>query len=134
MRRLMLAIALLAVAAGPALADCQKLAFSVNDYGKDGPIRDAKAMLDTYIADWAAKNGVSKYRTSKKDVSCELYLDVILFDEHTCKASATVCWNKGDRGAPKAKKAGQSTAKSASKPKSSAKPKASPAQKAAPKV
>ena len=131
MRRILLATALSAVFAGPALADCKRLAFSVNDYGKDGPIRDAKALLDTYIKEWAGKNGVAKYRTGKKDVSCELFLDVGLFDEHTCKASATVCWDKADRTSGKAqaktKAPGTSTAKAS-------KPKAKPARKPVPKV
>ena len=35
------ALATLVLAAGPAAAKCTRLAFSVNDYGKEGPIRDA---------------------------------------------------------------------------------------------
>ncbi len=73
-------------------ARCTRLGFSVNDYGKDGPTADAKKMLDPYIAKWAAEHGLKKYTVGKKDVTCELYLDVGLFDEHTCKASANVCW------------------------------------------
>lgn len=85
----------LAVAATAADAKCTRLAFSVNDYGKDGPTKDAKSLLDKYIAKWAADNGIKKYTTGKKTVSCELYLDLLLFDEHTCKAEASVCWNEG---------------------------------------
>ncbi len=81
--------------AGAAEAKCTRLGFSVNDYGKDGPTKDAKDLLDKYIANWAATNGVKKYTTGKKDVKCELFLDVILFDEHTCRAEATVCWGGG---------------------------------------
>jgi hypothetical protein len=77
---------------GPANAACQKLAFSVNDYGKEGPTRDALALLDKYIADWTQEKGIKKYTVGKKDVNCELFLDVGLFDEHTCKATANVCW------------------------------------------
>ena len=33
------------------MAACQRLAFSVNDYGKDGPTKDAKDLLDKYIVD-----------------------------------------------------------------------------------
>ena len=40
-----------------------------------------------------AERGIAKYTTGKKDVTCELFLDVLLFDEHTCKAEATVCWD-----------------------------------------
>ena len=31
-------------------ARCRRLSFSVNDYGKDGPTRDAMNLLDKYIA------------------------------------------------------------------------------------
>ena len=72
---------------------CTRLGFSVNDYGKEGPTRDAKNLLDGYIAQWTAEQGIKRYRTGKKTVTCELFLDVILFDEWTCKASASVCWN-----------------------------------------
>ncbi|MFT7576993.1 MAG: hypothetical protein ACI9XZ_003385 [Alphaproteobacteria bacterium] len=81
-------------------AACQRLGFSVNDYGKKGPIKDAKRMLDGYIAKWAADRGIKKYRTRKKTVTCELFLDVGVFDEHTCKAAATFCW-KGKSSRPK---------------------------------
>lgn len=76
----------------PADAACKKFGFTVNDYGKEGPTNDAKNLLDKHIAEWAAQNGVTDYQTGKKNVSCELFLDVVLFDEHTCTASATVCW------------------------------------------
>lgn len=89
--------------ASAAEAKCTRLGFSVNDYGKDGPTKDAKSLLDTYIAKWTAENGIKKYTTGKKDVSCELFLNFIVFDEHTCKAEATVCW--ADVDAPAAAKA-----------------------------
>lgn len=85
---------------GAAQAKCTRLAFSVNDYGKDGPTKDAKSLLDKYIAQWTAERGIKNYTVGKKDVSCELFLNLIVFDEHTCKAEATVCWPDG--GAPKA--------------------------------
>jgi hypothetical protein len=93
-RWLFAAIFGMAVTAGPnaARAECTTLSFSVNDYGKEGPTRDAKALLDTHIADWTAKNGIKKYRSGPKDVECELFLDFVIFDEHTCKATAKVCW------------------------------------------
>jgi hypothetical protein len=80
-------------------ARCTKLAFSVNDYGKDGPTKDARDLLDKYVANWTKSKGISKYTVGKKDVSCELFLDVIVFDEHTCKATALVCWD--DKAASK---------------------------------
>ena len=93
---LMTAAAVLAAAtvltAGGAEARCTRLAFSVNDYGKDGPAKDAQALLDKYIADWTRSKGITTYTVGKKDVSCELFLNLIVVDEHTCKASALVCW------------------------------------------
>lgn len=85
-------LAVAALAATQAHARCTRLAFSVNDYGKEGPTKDAKALLDKYIADWTKSKGIKNYTVGKKDVSCELFLDMIVFDEHTCKASALVCW------------------------------------------
>lgn len=95
-RRRALALALAAAAtayAGSAeAAKCTKLFYSVNDYGKEGPMRESQELLDKYIAKWAAEKGIKKYKTGEKVVECELFLDVILFDEHTCKATADVCW------------------------------------------
>lgn len=92
---LILAFAAIGLAAPAGAApQCTTVAFSVNDYGKEGPTRDAQALLDTHIEKVMKEKGVKKYTVGKKDVSCELYLDVGLFDEHTCKASASVCWGK----------------------------------------
>ena len=76
-----------------ASAACTRLAFTVNDYGKVGPTNDAKNLLDKYIAKWTSDRKITGYNTGPKAVSCELFLDVIVFDEYTCKAEATVCWN-----------------------------------------
>ncbi|MCB1520562.1 MAG: hypothetical protein KDJ37_08295 [Hyphomicrobiaceae bacterium] len=99
LHRTLVAAAVLAgfsiAAATTADAKCTRLGFSVNDYGKDGPTNDAKNMLDKYIAKWTAERGISKYTTGKKDVKCELFLDFIVFDEHTCRAEADVCWSEG---------------------------------------
>ena len=73
-------------------ARCRRLSFSVNDYGKDGPTRDAQNLLDKYIADWTKGQGIKSYTVGKKDVSCELFLNLVVVDEHTCKATAQVCW------------------------------------------
>jgi len=89
----------------PAEAACKRLAFSVNDYGKDGPTRDAKTLLDKYIADWTKTHSIKGYTVGKKDVSCELFLNFIVFDEHTCTASALVCWQGPDLTPPAAKPA-----------------------------
>jgi hypothetical protein len=99
-----LAVVAVAALAGPGSADaaCTRLAFSVNDYGKEGPTRDAKTLLDKYIADWTKAKGIKTYTVGKKDVSCELFLDFLVFDEHTCKASALVCWPGAGGGTPTA--------------------------------
>ena len=91
--RLALAAAMAAFAlAAPAQAECTKLAFSVNDYGKDGPTRDAQALLSKYIERYMSEKGIKKYTVGKKAVDCQLFLDVGLFDEYTCKATAEACW------------------------------------------
>jgi hypothetical protein len=97
-----MAAALICAGATSASAKCQRMAFSVNDYGKEGPTRDAKDLLDKYIADWTKEKGIKKYTVGKKDVQCELFLNLIVVDEHTCKASAMVCWGDEAPAAPKA--------------------------------
>jgi hypothetical protein len=89
------AAALTATSTLPAQAKCTRLGFSVNDYGKDGPTADAQKLLDKYIASWTAERGIAKYKTGKKNVQCDLFLDFIVFDEHTCRAEADVCWSDG---------------------------------------
>lgn len=86
------AASFLAVTSLPASAECKRYGFTVNDYGKDGPTKDAKDLLDKLIATKMAEKGVKDYHTGKKSVSCELFLNFIVFDEHTCTAEATVCW------------------------------------------
>lgn len=116
------ALAMSVALADVAFAACTRLAFTVNDYGKVGPTNDAKNLLDKYIAKWAGDRKITGYTTGPKAVSCELFLDVIVFDEYTCKAEATVCWNgplppghKADQSAagasPVVNKAAQSRAK-----------------------
>jgi hypothetical protein len=72
------------------------MAFSVNDYGKDGPTKDSQDLLDKHIATWAAEQGIEKFTVGKKETTCELFLNFIVFDEHTCTTRATVCWG-GDK-------------------------------------
>jgi len=100
-------VSALAVMTAPADAACKKFAFLVNDYGKEGPTNDAKNLLDKNIAEWAGQNGIKEYQTGKKTVTCELFLDVILFDEHTCTASANVCWGPGVKANNSAGSAGE---------------------------
>lgn len=107
----------------PADAACKKMGFLVNDYGKDGPTKDAQMLLDKHIAAWADEQGIEEYSVGKKSVKCELFLDFIVFDEHTCTATATVCW--GGSKQPKTQ-----TAKKKKKSKSKqAKAKKTPAKK-----
>src|SRR5262245_5996525 len=109
------ALSLPLIGTAAAQARCTTLAFSVNDYGKDGPTKDAKDLLDKYIAKWTKDNNVTNYTVGKKDVSCELFLNFIVFDEHTCKASALVCW-PGEGGPPAAASQPSPPTKPAAKP------------------
>lgn len=86
------AAAFVATVSLPATAACKRYGFTVNDYGKDGPTKDAKSLLDKLIASKMSEQGVKDFHTGKKSVSCELFLNFIVFDEHTCTAEATVCW------------------------------------------
>ena len=111
--RIVTAVLLLTTGTAAADAKCVRLGFSVNDYGKDGPTKDAMALLDKHIANWTQTRGISKYTAGKKDVKCELFLDFGVFDEHTCKASATVCWADGPGAPVKAKVDAPAPAKAA---------------------
>ena len=111
-----LATLLMGASALPAFAACTRLGFSVNDYGKDGPTKDAKGLLDKYIAKWAGDHAIAKYRTGTKDVKCELFLNFIVFDEHTCRAEATVCWDGPPAAPPVQSAAGSEPAVKADKP------------------
>lgn len=103
-------------------AACKRMGFLVNDYGKEGPTEDAKRLLDEHIAKWAAENGIKNYTVGKKDVTCELFLDLILFDEHTCTASANVCWDEGGGAAPAQSTSNSKPAVKKEAPKAAAKP------------
>lgn len=85
-------LSLLVAHALPAQAACKRFGFLVNDYGKVGPANDAKALLDKHIKKWTDKQGIADYQIGNKQVKCELFLDVGLFDEYTCTAKASVCW------------------------------------------
>jgi hypothetical protein len=83
------------LAATAADAKCERFSYLVNDYGKEGPTRDAKNLLDKHIVKWAAEKGIKNYTVSTKTVKCELFLNFVVFDEHTCTATAQVCWGEG---------------------------------------
>lgn len=96
--RVLSALVLCAAVATPIAAqarECKSMGFAVNDYGKEGPMRDALALLDVHIKKQMDERGVKKYTTGKKSVTCKLYLDLIVFDEYTCTAVANVCWGLG---------------------------------------
>lgn len=116
------ALALTAVSTADA-SKCTRLAFSVNDYGKVGPTKDALQLLDKHIAQWTAAYGVKKYTVGKKDVSCELFIDLLLFDEYTCKASAPVCWTEGPPPPAEGSEASATVTKAATKSSAKAPPK-----------
>jgi hypothetical protein len=86
-----------AVLLGATVADakCERFSYLVNDYGKEGPTRDAKNLLDKHIVKWAAEKGIKNYTVGPKTVKCELFLNFVVFDEHTCTATAQVCWGEG---------------------------------------
>lgn len=113
-----------------AFADCTRLAFSVNDYGKEGPTNDAKSLLDKYIKTWTSERGIKSFTVGPKDVSCELFLNFIVFDEHTCKASALVCWSGPRPPDP----SNASTPKGATATAVEGAPKAAPKKSAPPKA
>jgi hypothetical protein len=117
------ALALQLANAPDAAAACKRFAFLVNDYGKDVPTKDSQALLDKHIAQQMTELGVKQYKTGPKSVKCELFLNFIVFDEHTCQAEATVCWGGED---PAAATAG--TASKTAPATASAKPKAPAAQ------
>ena len=119
------ALAITAVSTADA-SKCTRLAFSVNDYGKVGPTKDALQLLDKHIAQWAAGYGVKKYTVGKKDVSCELFIDLLLFDEYTCKASAPVCWTDGPAPPAVPPEAGATVTKASTKAPAKAAAKAPP--------
>lgn len=109
-----------AAVAVPASAECKRYGFTVNDYGKDGPTTDAKSLLDKLIATKMSEKGVKDYKTGLKKVSCELFLNFIVFDEHTCTADATVCWGgtplPSSEQAAEATEAGEKTKSSSAEP------------------
>lgn len=122
------ALASALVVTAPAFAKCTRLAASVNDYGKDGPTRDAKDLLDKYIAKFAAERGIKTINTGKKEVTCELFLDFGFFDEYTCKAAATICWPDNQGTAKPTTASGPAPATTAAPAKKSETPKKSPAK------
>jgi hypothetical protein len=59
----------------PADAACKKALVPRERFRQGRPTKDAKDLLDKYIADWTKEHGITKYTVGKKDVTCELYLN-----------------------------------------------------------
>lgn len=89
------ALAMMVLIVSAEARECKSMGFSVNDYGKEGPARDAQALLDKRIQTEMQAKGIKRYTVGKKTVSCKLFLDLIVFDEYTCTAIANVCWGFG---------------------------------------
>jgi hypothetical protein len=85
-------IVTLTATVAPASATCRKMGFIVNDFGLDGPTADAKRLLDRDIAAFVASQGITNHTVTNRDVKCEVYIAIL--DEHTCKATASVCWDE----------------------------------------
>ena len=57
----------------------QRLRQRGSDPGRQGAARQAHRRV-------GGQQGIKDYKVGKKDVSCELFLNFIVFDEHTCTA------------------------------------------------
>ena len=71
---------------------CERRAFEVNDFGKEGPISLAKQDMRNYVNKIKKREGVSKVRVSHKKPTCRLYLWLGPASEYTCRIEATICW------------------------------------------
>lgn len=71
---------------------CERRAFEVNDFGKEGPINYAKQDLANYVEKIKKRQGVSKVRVTHKKPTCRLYLWLGPASEYTCRIEATMCW------------------------------------------
>lgn len=76
----------------PAEAVCQRHAFIVNDFGKEGPIRMARENLYKFVEKLKKEKNIKHIRVKESKPSCFVYLDVGLFNEHTCRIEASMCW------------------------------------------
>ena len=70
--KLSLAVASVLVSAlaatAPAEAACKRFGFTVNDYGKDGPTRDAQNLLDKFhITSWSDMRDLSNVIVTTND-------------------------------------------------------------------
>lgn len=69
---------------------CEGHIFEVNHYGKSG-IELARENLDKYVAGLKKKSPRKKFRVVQDKPQCYKFLDLLLFDEWTCKIEAAIC-------------------------------------------
>ncbi len=70
--------------------NCKGHVFEVNHYGKSG-IELARENLNKYVAELQKKSPRKKIRVIEDEPRCYKFLDLILFDEWTCKIEAAIC-------------------------------------------
>ncbi len=71
---------------------CEWHAFEVNDYGKEGPIRMARENLYKWVDNLKKEKRIKNVSVSERKPKCRLFLDFGIFDEHTCRIEAKICW------------------------------------------
>lgn len=69
---------------------CKGHVFEVNHYGKQG-IELARENLNKYVADLKKKSPRKKIRVVEDAPRCYKFLDLILFDEWTCRIDTAIC-------------------------------------------
>ncbi len=69
---------------------CEGHVFEVNHYGKSG-IELARENLNKYVAELKKKSPNKKIRVIEDEPRCYKFLELILFDEWTCKIEAAIC-------------------------------------------
>lgn len=72
--------------------NCKTLAFSVTDWSRTVTAQDAKNLLAASIIDFAKKNGLEKYSSTRARVLCAKNINIIIASTHTCTAKTKVCW------------------------------------------
>ena len=70
--------------------NCKGHVFEVNHYGKSG-IELARENLNKYVAELKKKSPRKRIRVIEDEPRCYKFLDLILFDEWTCKIEAAIC-------------------------------------------
>lgn len=71
---------------------CATLGFTVNDFGKDEPARQATVFLGRLIAETMDKHYIKGWVAGTPKITCTFFTKFMGFDEYTCKAESEVCW------------------------------------------